>query len=590
MVGSLLALVPAYLMRELIDTAIPRRDRGLLALLGVGMIAAPLFRAGFETVQAWLAARAAQGIVFDLRRNTYRHVQNMPIRFFTHTRLGTLLTRLQSDVVGAQYVITGTFVTTGSNVVMVAAVGTVLFVTEWRLTLLAMAALPLFVFAARWVARLLRRASQDQMEHQAKLAAISSDTMSVGGSLMVRLFDRFEFENSRFSSEAHQIAELGIRRQLIGGWFQAMLGAIAGLGTAGVFVAGGFLVIQGAFTIGTVVMFAALLYQLYSPLSNLSNARVEFATALVSFERVFEVLDMVPDITDTPGALDLETAEGSVEFDDVWFRYPAGPVVEEKSAIKASEWRPGIEAGPTTSAHASERWALQQFSAKADPGQLVALVGPSGAGKTTISYLIPRLYDVTRGRITLDGHDIRSLTLSSLGRHVSMVTQDAYLFNDTIAANLRYARPEATQQEIEAACRNANIHEFIAALPQAYETNVGERGQRLSGGEKQRIGIARALLKDAAILILDEATSHLDSLSERLVQEALERVMVGRTTFVIAHRLSTVRSADLILVLDGGRLAESGTHQQLIERGGLYASLHQLQHFEQDGESDEPPR
>jgi ATP-binding cassette subfamily B protein len=217
-------------------------------------------------------------------------------------------------------------------------------------------------------------------------------------------------------------------------------------------------------------------------------------------------------------------------------------------------------------------------------------VGPSGAGKTTISYLIPRLYDVTRGRITLDGHDIRSLTLSSLGRHVSMVTQDAYLFNDTIAANLRYARPEATQQEIEAACRNANIHEFIAALPQAYETNVGERGQRLSGGEKQRIGIARALLKDAAILILDEATSHLDSLSERLVQEALERVMVGRTTFVIAHRLSTVRSADLILVLDGGRLAESGTHQQLIERGGLYASLHQLQHFEQDGESDEPPR
>jgi len=488
-----------------------------------------------------------------------------------------LVTRLHSDVVGAQYVITSTFVMAGSNLVTVIAIGTVLFITEWRLTLLALAVLPFFVWAARRVARLLRRASQDQMEHQARLTGQTTETLSVGGSLMVRLFNRFGAEEVRFVREASRVRELGIRRELIGGWFFAALGAISGLGTAAVFTVGALLAIQGTFTIGTVVMFAALLYQLYSPISNLTNARVEFATSMVSFERIFEVLDMAPDIEEARSALDLPTVRGAIAFVDVSFRYPTGPIVEEKSEVRASHWRPGIAAGRSGAPVTSDQWALRNLTFEAAPGQMVALVGPSGAGKTTIGYLIPRLYDVTEGRITLDGHDIRDLSLAKLQKSISVVTQEPYLFHDTVGSNLRYARHDASQEDVTAACRNANIHDFIMGLPEGYDTVVGEQGQRLSGGEKQRIGIARALLKDAPILILDEATSHLDSAAEQFVQEALERVMKRRTTFVIAHRLATVLSADLILVLREGRLVESGTHKQLLELGGLYASLHRLQ-------------
>lgn len=574
---ALLALIPPFLMRELIDTAIPTRDTGLVAWLAIGLFVAPLLRAATEALQGWLAARAGQGMVYDLRRMTFRHVQRMSLRFFTHTRLGTLVTRLHSDVVGAQYVITSTFVMAGTNLVTVIAIGTVLFVAEWRLTLLALIVLPFFVWAARRVARLLRRASQDQMEHQARLTGQTAETLSVGGSLMVRLFNRYGAEEERFIREASRVRDLGIRRELIGGWFFAALGAISGLGTAAVFTLGSLLAIQGTFTIGTVVMFAALLYQLYSPISNLTNARVEFATSMVSFERVFEVLDMAPEIEDACCALDLPTVSGAVAFEDVSFRYPTGPIVEEKSEVRASHWRPGIAAGKSETPVGANRWALRNLSFRATPGQVVALVGPSGAGKTTIGYLIPRLYEVTEGRITIDGHDIRDLSLATLQDAISVVTQEPYLFHDTIGSNLRYARPDAGYNDVSAACRNANIHDFITGLPQGYDTVVGQQGQRLSGGEKQRVGIARALLKDAPILILDEATSHLDSASEQLVQEALERVMKNRTTFVIAHRLATVLSADLILVLQDGKLVESGTHNHLLALDGLYASLYHMQ-------------
>ncbi len=573
-----LAVLPPILTRELIDVAIPEADIRLLTLLGLGMIAVPFISALVGGVQRWLSARAGEGIIYDLRRQAYAHLQAMSLRFFTATRTGELISRLNTDVVGAQQAITGTFVTIVSNVVSVAVILAVMVQTEWRLTLLAVAALPLFVFPARRGARVLRRVTQQQMEHNAAMSAILQETFNVSGALLVKLFNRSEAEQTKFASEAAHVRDLGVRRALIGRWFFAALGLVSAVGTAAVFWVGGWLVIRNVITLGDVVMFSALTGQLYGPLSALSNARVEFATSLVSFERVFEVLDLPVDITEAADPTHLSDIAGSIEFDAVSFRYegegPAG--LEQVKRFRA--WGHGEAGGPQAEPMASGReWAIEDVSFTIAPGEMVALVGPSGAGKTTISYLVPRLYDVDLGAVRIDGHDVRQLTLGTLGEGIGVVTQESYLFHDTIAANLRYARPDATDADLEAAARAANIHEFIASLPSGYDTVVGERGYRLSGGEKQRLAIARVILKDPSILILDEATSHLDSQSEALIQDALEHVMEGRTSLVIAHRLSTVLAADRILVLDGGRLVESGSHAELVGTGGLYATLYETQ-------------
>lgn len=576
---SSLSVVPSLLIRELVDRALPDKDLGLLTLLGAGMIAVPLINAIVGSVQRWLSSRAGEGIIFDLRRALYTHIQGMSLKFFTGTRTGELISRLDNDVVGAQSAITGTFVTIASNIVSVTVILVVMLQAEWRLTLLAVAALPLFVYPARRVGKILRRVTQEQMQHSASMSAILQETFNVSGALLVKLFNRGNHELDRFSVEAAAVRDLGIRRAVIGRWFFAALGLVSAVGTAAVFWVGGFFVIQNVITVGTIVMFSTLLHQLYGPLSAMSNARVEFATSLVSFERVFEILDLQYDIGERTDAVDLDHIRGDVQFDDVWFRYqgdePAG-IATAKRFGRSADDQPMLTAS-------TREWALEAVNFEMAAGQLVALVGPSGAGKTTISYLLPRLYDVTRGSIRIDGHDVRDVRLGDLAEGIGVVTQETYMFHDTIAANLRYARPDATDEQLVEAARAANILEFIEALPDGLETVVGERGYRLSGGEKQRMAIARVILKDPQILILDEATSHLDSQSEALIQEALVRVMDGRTSLVIAHRLSTILAADTILVLERGRLVESGTHAELMDAAGLYADLFETQFRAEDG-------
>ena len=574
-VVSGLTVVPPLLIRDLVDNAIPAADVGRLTLLGAAMVVVPLISVSVGALQRWMSARAGEGIIYDLRRALYTHLQGMSLRFFTETKTGELVSRLDNDVVGAQTAITGTFVTIVSNVVSVVAILVVMVQAEWRLTLLAVAALPLFVYPARRVGQMLRAITRRQMRHNGAMAAILNETFNVSGALLVKLFGRRNEEVARFSAEAGMVRDLGVRAAVVGRWFFAALGLVGAIGTAAVFWVGGYLVIQGTMSLGTVIMFSTLLVQLYGPLSAMSNARVEFATALVSFERVFEVLDLPQEIVEPPDATDIRPVSGTVEFDGVYFRYLQPEPVGLRAI--AGSGGPG-EASPSP----TRRWALEKVTFRIEAGEVAALVGPSGAGKTTVSYLIPRLYDVTRGAVRIDGVEVREATTESLERSVGVVTQETFLFHDSIAANLRYAKPDATEEEIEAAARAANIHEFVASLPDGYGTVVGERGYRLSGGEKQRIALARVILEDPRILILDEATAHLDSESEALIQEALERVMVGRTSLVIAHRLSTIQAADRILVLDGGRLVEDGSHEVLLDTDGLYARMYRTQFRRKD--------
>lgn len=582
-----LTLIPPLLIRALIDEALPNQDIQQLNWLALGLLLIPVINGVVGVWQRQISAQVGEGVIYDLRRSLYAHMQSMSLRFFTQTRTGELMSRLNNDVVGAQSAVTGTLVTIVTNIVtVVITIGIMLFL-EWRLTLLALIVLPAFIVLARRIGGVLRRLRRQSMEINAEMNAAMNETLNVSGALLVKLFGREEREMGRFEDYAGQVRDIGVQTAVVGRWFFMGLGVATAVGTALVYWVGGYLTFSPTtgFTIGSIVAFGAYLTQLYGPLSALTNAPVDFAQSMVSFERVFEVLDLPIEIEEAPQATVLPAVAGRIEFEKVTFYYPTsaeGGLAE----VKRYGWRADSETllkrgkgeeGEETGAEEEEQAALDEVSFVIEPGQLVALVGPSGAGKTTTTYLIPRLYDPTHGRVLIDNQDIRQVTLHSLAANIGMVTQETYLFYDTVRANLLYARPEATETEMIAAAQAANIHEFIASLPDGYDTVVGERGYRLSGGERQRIAIARVILKDPRILVLDEATSSLDSLSEALIQEALGRVMQGRTSLVIAHRLSTILAADKILVMAHGRVQEQGTHAELLAQNGLYANLYETQ-------------
>ncbi len=583
-----LTLLTPLILRDLIDRTIPSGNVHRLVLLALALLLIPSVGGGINVIQRRLNAVVGEGVIYDLRVALYSHLQRMSLRFFTNTKVGELMSRLNNDVVGAQNAISNTIVSIITNIVQTIAVLAVMLTLEWRLTLISVAILPLFILTARRLGGHLRTLARDQMEANARMNATMNETLNIGGSLLVKLFSRVDVEVQRFEQLARRVRDVGISRAVAGVIFFMIIGLLSAVGTALVYGIGGYLVIRGAFTIGTIVAFGAYLSSLYSSLQGLANAPVEFATSIVSFERVFEVIDLPLDIHEDPQAVDLKHATGVLEFDHVSFKYKAG----EKSSLSQvqrygrmdtieavfSEGKPGERDEEHAQAHSQAREAaLEDVSFRVQPGQLAALVGPSGAGKTTLTYLIPRLYDPSDGCLRIDGHDLREVTLKSLAEQIGMVTQETHLFHDTIRTNLLYAKLDATQAEIVAAAKAANIHNFISELPAGYDTMVGERGYRLSGGEKQRIALARVILKDPQILVLDEATSHLDSESEALIQDALKRVMAGRTSIVIAHRLSTILAADLILVMDRGRIVEQGTHAELLALGGVYAQLYETQ-------------
>ena len=595
-----LSLLNPLIIRNLIDQTIPQKDLHRLVWLSLALLLIPVISGVLNVMQRRINANVGEGVIYDLRMALYSGLQRMSLRFFTNTKIGELMSRMNNDVVGAQTAISTTIVGIITEVIQAAAVLVVMFTLEWRLTLISMVIMPLFILASRKLMDKLRDIARKQMEANAQMNAMMNETLNIGGALLVKLFGQRDTEIDRFGERAHEVRSQGVQRVFTGSIFIAIVGLISAVGTSLVYGMCGYFVIIGSFTVGTIVAFGAYLGSLYSALQSLANAPVDFSTSLVSFERVFEVLDLPVDIAEKKDAFALNNVKGEITFENVSFQYEKGDEhflsdvhrygsLDNVTAVHsdvAGEPHPVGEVEVHTQAR---RYALTDVSFSVKPGQLAALVGPSGAGKTTLTYLIPRLYDPSSGRILIDGHDLRDVTLDSICAQIGMVTQETYLFHDTVRTNLLYAKPGATQAELESACRTANIHDFISQLNDGYDTVVGERGYRLSGGEKQRIALARVILKDPRILVLDEATSSLDSESESLIQEALKRVMAGRTSIVIAHRLSTILAADQILVVDRGQVIERGTHAELLKLGGLYAHLYQTQFrknsLEQTGES-----
>ncbi|CAN2197845.1 MdlB ABC-type multidrug transport system, ATPase and permease components [Candidatus Nanopelagicaceae bacterium] len=561
-IEALLVISSPLLLRELIDKGVIPRDPGLvtkLALL-VGLLA--IFDAAFNIFGRWFSARIGEGLIYDLRSQVFAHIQRQSIAFFTRTQTGALISRINSDVMGAQQAFTGTLSGVVSNVVSLVLVVTTMLILSWQITLISLLLLPIFLLPTKWVGKRIQALTRDAFNLNATMSSTMTERFNVSGALLVSLYGKPDKEEKFFRSRARKVADIGIQTAMLNRIFFVGITSVAAVATAFAYGIGGHLAINEEITVGTLLAITALLARLYGPLTALSNVRIDVMTALVSFERVFEVLDLHPMITDSTDAKKLESKKLDIIFKDVKFTYPKAEEISLASLESAS--RPEtVDSGEV----------LKGISFDVPSGTLTAIVGPSGAGKTTMSALLPRLYDVTGGSINIGGHDIRNYTVQSLRDSIGVVMQDAHLFHETIAENLRYAKEDATEEEMIAACKAAQIWDLVSTLPNGFDTMVGERGHRLSGGEKQRLAIARLLLKAPSIVILDEATAHLDSENESLVQEALSIALKGRTSIVIAHRLSTVMEADQILVLEKGIIVERGTHEELISKGGLYSEL-----------------
>ena len=574
---ALITVVNPLLLRAIIDKGILGHDLAIVIGIASAVAAVAVFDAFLGFAIRWYSSRIGEGLIYDLRTEVFSHVQQQPIAFFTRAQTGSLVSRLNSDVIGAQQAITSTMSSVVSNILTVGAILVTMFLLSWQISLIALVLIPLFLFPARRVGRRLQRLTRESMQLDAAMGSTMTERFNVAGAMLVKLFGRPREESEVFAERAGRVRDIGVIQSMYGSVFFISLSLLAALATAVVYGVGGTLAVRGELQVGTLVALSQLLVRVYGPIASLSNVQISVMTALVSFDRVFEILDLKPLIAERPDAVVLparaQSADGlvapEIEFDDVSFRYPSASEVSlaslESIALRAPE-RPASAAG-----------VLHDVSFRAPSGQLTALVGPSGAGKTTITALAARLYDPNEGAVRIGGHDVKDVTLESLHDVVGVVTQDAHLFHDTIRANLTYARPEATELELIEACEAAQIWDLIASLPDGLDTVVGDRGYRLSGGEKQRVALARLLLKAPSVVVLDEATAHLDSESEVAVQRALKSALSGRTSLVIAHRLSTVREADQILVVDGGRIIEHGTHAELLAAGGLYADLYHTQ-------------
>jgi len=565
-ISSVLAVVSPLLWGRIVDNGIVKQDKSVVITLSLIVGGIAIINALIGLALRWFSSRIGEGLIYRLRTEVFAHVLRMPVAFFTRTQTGALISRLNTDVIGAQQAFTSTLSGVFSNVIQLVLVAIAMLAISWPITLAALVMLPLFLYPARRVGKQLQGLTREAMNLNASMSTVMTERFNVSGALLVKLFGRLDEEGNQFSLKAGRVRDIGVKIAMTNRIFFTALTLVAALATALIYGAGGILVINQTLSLGQLVALTALLSQLYGPLTSLANVRVDVMTALVSFDRVFEVLDLEPMIDEKPGAQDLEVSGASVEFEHVSFHYPSAAEVSLASLESI--------AIPAVSAHQD---VLRDVSFTIPAGTMAALVGPSGAGKTTITSLVPRLYDTTAGVVRVGGQDVRDVTLSSLRDRIGVVTQDAHMFHDSIKANLLYAKPEASDGELEAALHAAQIWDLIDSLPEGWDTVVGDRGYRLSGGEKQRLAIARLLLKAPEVVVLDEATAHLDSESELAVQQALAIALKGRTSLVIAHRLSTVRDADMILVVEDGRVVQTGTHDELIATGGLYSELYRTQ-------------
>jgi ATP-binding cassette subfamily B protein len=564
--SAFMVIASPLLFKKIVDDGISKGNAGLVTALALVVALLAVVEAALGLMQRWFSARIGEGLIYDLRTKVFAHVQQMPVAFFTRTQTGALVSRLNNDVIGAQQAFTSTLSGVVSNVISLILVVGAMLLLSWQLTVVAILLLPVFLLPARYLGRRLAAMTREQMQLNAEMSTAMTERFSVGGALLVTLFGQPEIENREFGATSGRVRDLGIRIAMLGRVFFTALTLVAALATALVYGVGGNLAVRETLTVGTLLALVALLGRLYGPLTALSNVRVDVMTALVSFERVFEVLDLEPMIKDAPDARELPADATTVTFDHVSFSYPTAEQVSLAS----------LESVAVLDKRASSQ-VLEDITFTVEPGQMVALVGPSGAGKTTITNLVARLYDVTGGAVLVAGHDVREVTLQSLHDTIGYVTQDAHMFHDTIRANLAYAKPDAGDDEMIEALRSAQVWDLVSSLPDGLDTVVGDRGHRLSGGERQRLAIARLLLKAPRVVVLDEATAHLDSESEVAVQQALDTALEGRTSLVIAHRLSTVRNADQILVVDHGNIVERGTHEELLALDGEYADLYHTQ-------------